>query len=583
MKTKMLKLMALVFTMIMILGGLLACGNGIPENDKDQGEQGSQGENVDNGDQGVQDENSDNGSQDESSVSRKSAFEIYCERFGYDGTEEEWLFDLENGNLDPLPEYTVTFNPDNSKSSFTQEVLFGKNATSPTDPVRIGYTFLGWYYIDGDYYEEWSFNEHRVTDNMTLVAKWDYATYELPIINIDTAGDAINSKETYTTMTFSIENCDGELSEVSGGIRLRGNTTMTYDKKPYRIKFDKKQSLFGLEKAKSWVLLADYLDPSALHNYTAFSLASELDGLSFTPTPNKVNVYLNGEFVGLYTLCEQVQENEGRLNIEVDEIDPEWTELKQFNFLIAMDKCSKDDPSAVEGETYFYVKKYDKYFELKYPEKSQFASEEQFESFFSQLQDYTLDMLDSFAKGDIEKIKSEVNVNSLIDYFIVDAIMGEQDHMFKSFNMYYTNTSENPEENKKLNFGPVWDYDWCLNTDWTGIPNEQFKLNLEIYYLDSNIHPFFRIFRYNSKRNELYNLLKFRYTYYAKDVLNNYIENLDLLADSMSESVKLNHSRWYSSLDKDLSDKNIVFLKEYLIARKAQLDELWTVDLSIGT
>ena len=79
-----------------------------------------------------------------------------------------------------------------------------------------------------------------------------------------------------------------------------------------------------------------------------------------------------------------------------------------------------------------------------------------------------------------------------------------------------------------------------------------------------------------SKSNELYDLVKERYTLYAKDVLGDYIDDLDDLINSMSESIKLNHIRWYSSFDKDLSNNNLSFLKEYLIARKAQLDELWS-------
>ena len=282
------------------------------------------------------------------------------------------------------------------------------------------------------------------------------------------------------------------------------------------------------------------------------------------------------EYGILYTLCEQVQENEGRLDIEVDAIDPNWTDLKQFNFLISMDASTAADATAVLGETYFYVEKYDKYFELKYPEKDQFASEEQFESFFNQLKDYTIEMLDTFAIGDIEKIKSEVNVNSLVDYFIVDTIMGEQDHSWKSFNMYYTNTSENPYENNKLNFGPIWDYDWCLNTAWTGVPNDQFNINLKIVYLDPGTNPYFRVFNYNNRDNELYDLVKERYTHYAKEVIGTYIENFDALTNSMLESVELNQMRWYSSMDVDLSNQNIIFLKDFLIERKNQLDTLWS-------
>jgi uncharacterized repeat protein (TIGR02543 family) len=498
----------------------------------------------------------------------KSAYELYKEKYGYNGTEDEWLEALVNGELAETVQHTVTFQPDNGEEDFTQQIQHGEKAERPEQPERDGYIFNGWIYDDGVEEETWSFNGYSITKDITLTAKWDYLTYELPIINIDTQGASINSKVEYTDMTFSLENCDDELSEITGGIRLRGNSTRGYPKKPYRIKFDKKQSLFGLEKAKSWVLLADYLDPSALHNYTAFSLANEMPGLAFTPSPHKVNVYLNGNFAGLYTLCEQVQENEGRMNIELDEITEDMVDLKDFNFFICMDKSVLEDSDSVLDETYFYLEEYDRYFELKYPEKDQFVSEEQFESFFAQLKEYVSDIMYAFKNKDVETIKREANLNSLIDYLIIDQIMGENDHMWKSFNMYYTNTST-PEENGKLNFGPVWDYDYALHTPWTGKPNQDYTLSDRIIY--SNV-----FFQAMANVPEFYGMIKERYTLYASNALGNYIEQIDDIVASMDESVKLNEELWYSFIEEeDLSQNNIDFLIAWLEHRKELLDEKW--------
>ena len=496
----------------------------------------------------------------------KSAYELYKEKYGYKGTEDEWLFDLVNGNLSV--KHTVTFNPENGRSSFTQSVGHGEKIVRPDNPTRAGYVFAGWVCYDGVELRDWEFLGYTVTEDVTLIATWDYATYELPIINIDTDGADINSKVTYTDMIFDIENCDDELSNISGGIRLRGNSTSVQSKRPYRIKFDKKQSLFGLDKAKSWVLLAEYLDPSALHNYTAFSIANQLPGLDFTPSPYKVNVYLNGEYVGLYTLCEQVQENEGRMDIEMDEITADMTDLKDFNFFVCMDYSAKSDPEAVLGETYFYVSKYNQYFELKYPEKDQFTSDEQFESFFSQLKVYVEEVMDDFSEQNIEEIKSEVNLNSLADFLIIDQIMGEKDHRNKSFNMYYTCTSSDESINNKLNFGPIWDYDWCLYTAWTGVPNQIYNVVDTISY--SNL-----FFQTMASVPEFYSLVKERYQLYAKDALENYINDFDGIVESIEVSLELNQQLCYSRIDDGLTEDNINFLKDFLERRKELLDELW--------
>ncbi len=502
----------------------------------------------------------------------KSAYELYCEaNLDYTGTEAEWLAALSNGYLAIKKEHTVTFNLGYDGLSFTQTVKSGEKLIRPETPTRIGYKFKEWIYSDAQSYEVWSFVGYVVTSDVTLTATWDYATLELPIVNINTNGAQIGSKVTYTDMLFSIENCDDELTELSGGIRLRGNTTMYAPKKPYRIKFDSKQSLFGLDKAKSWVLLAEYFDPSALHNYTALSLGNDMDGFNFTPTPNKVNVYLNGDYIGLYTLCEQVQENKGRMDIELDEITEDMTDLKDYNFFICMDANCVSDVGSVENETYFYVEEYDRYFEIKYPEKSQFTSDAQFSSFLNQLKLYVKGMMDAFYQKDIDTIKQEVNINSLADYLIIDQIMGERDHYSKSFNMYFTNTSDDPNENGKLNFGPIWDYDWALHTPYTGYPNTYYEVSDEIIY--SNL-----FFETMASVPEFYDIVKQRYNLYAKDALESYIDDYDELCYSIRQSLQLNHALWYGNLPADTTDKNVEFLKNFLVARKAQLDSLWALE-----
>ncbi|RYD79642.1 MAG: hypothetical protein EOP53_09330, partial [Sphingobacteriales bacterium] len=88
-------------------------------------------------------------------------------------------------------------------------------------------------------------------------------------------------------------------------IKGRGNSTWGYAKKPYRLKLDSKTSIFGLPKAKNWVLLANYLDPTLMLNSVALK-AGQLLSIPYTNSFVPVDVSINGKYMGCYLFTEQV-------------------------------------------------------------------------------------------------------------------------------------------------------------------------------------------------------------------------------------------------------------------------------------
>ncbi|MEG0640757.1 MAG: CotH kinase family protein [Clostridia bacterium] len=100
-------------------------------------------------------------------------------------------------------------------------------------------------------------------------------------------------------------------------IRGRGNTTWDWsDKKPYQLKLEHKANLLDVPnaKARTWALLADSFDATHLHNAITLDLGQEL-GMRETPQYRFVDLYYDGEYRGLYLLCEKAQVNPGRLEI----------------------------------------------------------------------------------------------------------------------------------------------------------------------------------------------------------------------------------------------------------------------------
>ena len=103
---------------------------------------------------------------------------------------------------------------------------------------------------------------------------------------------------------------DKALKQIKG----RGNSTWYHLKKPYNIKFDKKTGLLGMDKAKKWTLLANYLDLSLLHNACGFELGEDF-GLPYTSQYRWVDLYINGDYLGNYIICESVEVGENRVDI----------------------------------------------------------------------------------------------------------------------------------------------------------------------------------------------------------------------------------------------------------------------------
>ncbi len=104
----------------------------------------------------------------------------------------------------------------------------------------------------------------------------------------------------------------GDLTHIRG----RGNATWKMPKKGYQIKLPKDADLVGQDAgaAKTWVLLPNYADKTFLHNIVAYDLAADV-GIAYTCRSAFVDLYCNGEYMGLYQLSEKVQIANSRIEI----------------------------------------------------------------------------------------------------------------------------------------------------------------------------------------------------------------------------------------------------------------------------
>lgn len=108
----------------------------------------------------------------------------------------------------------------------------------------------------------------------------------------------------------------GELaySGMIESLRGRGNSSWFQEKKPYSMTLAREADLLGMGRAENWILLANASDPSHLRNKLVYDLAART-GMAYAPESRWVDLYLNGEYAGLYLLSERNEIHPERLDL----------------------------------------------------------------------------------------------------------------------------------------------------------------------------------------------------------------------------------------------------------------------------
>ena len=299
----------------------------------------------------------------------------------------------------------------------------------------------------------------------------------------------------YEKCSISLEGADEKLllDGANAEVKVRGNWTTTYPKKPMRIKFDQKQNLLGLnngEEFRNWVLLAEYKDLSQIRSQTAFMISNGLlepDGL-YSSDCTPVEVYINGDYWGVYLLAEQQQVNKNRVNVTEPEKDYTGTDIGYFleydgyfteedplhSFSLDFAGNSPVRPFNGNDDTEMM------YFEpaIGITIKSDIYSEKQRDFIASYLNNiyrimyeaayndraYSFtDDLSSIAEDPgltpEQAVKAVVDTDSLADMYIISEITCDADIYFSSF---FMSVDLGSSGDGKLRFEAPWDFDSSL-------------------------------------------------------------------------------------------------------------------------
>ena len=371
--------------------------------------------------------------------------------------------------IDCAEKYTVTYDCNDKMGTLsgeTSQTLFaGQTTTTVTATPLDGYVFMGW--SNGEKDESISFTPDQ---NLDLVAYFSPVGTGLPVFSINTEnGQKITSKDYYINSYITVYDTEtgkdvvNALAEIKG----RGNSTWDkFDKKPYKLKFDKKQDLFGYGKEKTWVLLADARDYSLVRNMLALNAGLSMSELGYTSHGQSVEVYLNGEYQGVYYLCEQIQVKENRVNItqEDEEIEQGPDDV---GYLIEMDAWVSDSVGGINNIPEYgvtsdgdvYVKVVDGMYNgyvIKDPEDILFDADGNLKAdFMTYIQTYIRESLAAVSGDDYAKVCEYINVKSFAQAYIIFDLFKNPDTQYSSVYFY-------KDVNGKLVAAPLWDFDMSV-------------------------------------------------------------------------------------------------------------------------
>lgn len=249
-------------------------------------------------------------------------------------------------------------------------------------------------------------------------------------------------------------------------IKVRGNSTAnpTNGKKAYRLKFDKKlgatkHDMLGLGySARNWTLLANVFDHSMIRNALSYHLEKEV-GMDFCPGYKFADVVINGNYRGTYQICDHVEIDKNRVNINED---TGWMlEFQGRGDMLDKPLCFSKDGILMN---------------IKNPEPADEKDEAQVAAVIAPIQDWFTGTWKSKWTGsnvfDTQTGWRSVNdEESLIKFWIITELTGDYDG-------WMTVKAYKEADEDKLHYGPVWDKDLAYG-NYSGEKSNVFISNTE--------------------------------------------------------------------------------------------------------
>ncbi len=324
-----------------------------------------------------------------------------------------------------------------------------------------GFVFAGW----SDGVSTPARGGESFEEDTVLLAKFTVSTaYSiLPEVRITTASGLPVTTQTYEGATLSVSGADEpryNLRDVPLQMRGRGNSSWNggaaqtdYDSKnSYRLKFDEGLRFLGIGESKNrdWILQANKFDVAGLRNYLVWELSNRMGTLPYVPSCTWVQLFVNGDYRGMYMVTEHVEVANDRVEIDDSGAGPDKGYFLEFDF-----RGNYGD------EPYFYIDGYgpeprkDRHGAVEIVIKSAVEGDGAAEVKF--LSDYLTRVHEAMLSGDRDAICELVDLPSFLDMFLIEELSKDCDTGAAS--CFYQK-----DPGGKLIATAPWDFDFGFGT-----------------------------------------------------------------------------------------------------------------------
>ena len=382
------------------------------------------------------------------------------------------------------------------------------------------------------------------------------ASGTLPVMYINTENNVpIISKDDYVKATcyvnpMGVEGCPESGTEeapLTLSIKGRGNWTwLGFDKKPYRLKLAAKAPMLGMKKSKHFVLMAGADDNLGfMRNPLGYELSRRMH-VAWTPDCRPVEVVLNGDYIGLYFLTENIRVDADRVNvIEQDDLA---TQDVTGGWLVEVDNYNTDPHINVTTPD----KSQDIWITYKSPEVLSKEQEAYLQQQFDAIRDAVYDTDKTSTKWE-----EFIDIYAMARIYVVRELMQDEEGFHGSFYLH----KERGTDTRWVT-GPVWDFGNAYGNSnrhkfiWQ---NPAF----ECFFIDQ-IYKFPRFVE--AVKNVFGDFYRDEYP-----TINSFIDNL---ASTITAAVACDKNRWPAYGNADIAGRAAT-LKDYLKDKVEWLVQQW--------